>query len=54
MENEEMVLCPLVDSEITPTDCMENRDLNENAIPEQYKAKPNWKEICNNCKYCNY
>jgi hypothetical protein len=33
---------------------MENRDLKESSIPEQYKEKENWKEICKKCKYSKY
>lgn len=52
MENK--ILCPLVDEKITPVDCMENRDTRDESIPDQYKQKENWKEICKNCKYHEY
>jgi hypothetical protein len=52
--NEEKVLCPLIDGIITPVDCMENRDIREEAIPDKFKQKPDWKEICKNCKYYEY
>lgn len=52
--NEENVLCPLIDGIITPVDCMENREIREESIPDKFKHKPNWKEICKNCKYYEY
>ena len=48
------IFCPLVDKEICIVDCSENRDIKEEYIPEEYKAKNNWKEICRNCKYYHY
>ena len=48
---EDNVLCPLVDREIDPVDCLENRAIKEEYIPEEYKTKENWKEICQNCPY---
>lgn len=52
MENK--IICPLVEREIDPIDCMENRDVKEQSIPNEYKQKENWKEICKNCKWHNY
>ncbi|MBO5371011.1 MAG: hypothetical protein J6B23_10105 [Clostridia bacterium] len=51
---EDKILCPLIDSKITPVDCMENRDLKEESIPSKYKQKENWKKICNECKYSKF
>ena len=51
---DDKILCPLVDKIITPVDCMENRDIKDEFIPDEYKVKENWKEICKNCKYYNY
>ena len=51
---EERINCPLVDDKITPVECMENRDIKEEFIPEKFKQKNDWKEICRNCKYYNY
>lgn len=48
------ITCPLVDKKITIDDCSENRDIAEEYIPDEYKQKPNWKEICENCKYHDY
>lgn len=54
MEYKDFIFCPLVDKEIDVVDCMENRDTREEIIPEIYKAKTNWKEICDSCPYSNY
>ncbi len=51
---DDKIICPLVDKAITPIDCMENREIKEEFIPDEYKLKENWKEICKNCKYYNY
>lgn len=51
---EDKIICPLVKEKITPVDCMENRDLKEINIPNKFKQDPNWKEICQKCKYYNY
>lgn len=48
---EDNIVCPLIDDMITPIDCMENRDIKDIYIPDKYKVKENWKEICENCKY---
>lgn len=48
---EDRIICPLVDELIDPVDCMENRDTCEQSIPDKYKTKKDWKEICKNCKY---
>lgn len=48
------ILCPLTDNNITIDDCMENRETSEKYIPDRFKVKVNWKEICKNCKYYNY
>ena len=52
--NDDMVFCPLVDKMVTIDDCMENRDIKDEYIPEKYTKKTDWKEICNNCKYQKY
>mgnify|MGYP004554342375 FL=1 len=53
------VLCPLIDKEIDAIDCIENRDcidgiIKLSSLPEKYKAKKNYKEICVSCKWHNY
>lgn len=54
MENS---FCPLIDCDISADDCIENIDIidgmfgNESNIPDQFKVKPNYKEICKKCKH---
>ena len=50
---EQKVNCPLVEDDITPVECMENRDISEEFIPEIFKKKNDWQEICRKCKYFN-
>lgn len=55
---EDKVKCPLVDGMIEDIECIENVDcvdgiIKEDGMPEKYKVKSNWKEICKNCKYHN-
>lgn len=51
---EERIRCPLTDTDITPVECMENRDIREECIPLTFKKKKDWKDICRQCKYYNY
>ena len=51
---EDKITCPLVDKHISPVDCMENRAIKDRYIPDEYKQKHDWKEICKKCKYHNY
>ena len=51
--------CPLVDREIEDIDCVENRDavddmIAESSVPDEYKRKENWKDICKKCSWHNY
>lgn len=53
------VFCPLVDAIIEDIDCIENRDIIDgffkmSCLPDQYKVKKDFKEICKNCKWHNY
>lgn len=53
------VLCPLVDEIIEDIDCIENRDIIDgffkmSCLPEKYKQKKNFTDICKNCKWHNY
>lgn len=53
------ILCPLVDDIIEDIECIENRDVvdemtTEESLPNKYKRKSNWKEICRKCKWHNY
>ncbi len=49
--------CPLTDNTIDPIDCIENIDIidgfisDESHIPDEFKGKPDYKEICKKCKY---
>lgn len=56
---DDKIRCPLVDHDIDDIDCIENRDvvddmIVESSMPDKYKTKENWKEICMKCKYHNY
>lgn len=51
---DDRVFCHLVDGEITKIDCMENRDIKDEFIPDKYKVKENWKDLCKNCHYYEY
>ena len=50
-----MIVCPLIDDEIDPIDCIENTDIIDgfisdvSHIPDKFKVKPNYKEICKKC-----
>lgn len=50
----ERVKCPLVDDWIEDIDCMENQGIAESYIPERFKRKKNWKEICKKCPFRDY
>ena len=59
MSGPDFVMCPLVDENIEPIDCIENSDaihgiIKKETIPERFKKKPNWKEICKKCKWHGY
>jgi len=51
MDYDDLIFCPLLDQKISKCDCMENRYTKECTIPEKFKQKENWKDICKNCKY---
>lgn len=56
---EDGVKCPLIESEIKSSCCLENTMvvagfMDENTIRENFKAKENWKEICQTCKYFKF
>ena len=53
------IYCPMVDKDIEDIDCIENRDVVDGLLPEKslpniYKKKNNWKELCKNCKWHSY
>lgn len=55
-----MIKCPLVDEEfIDIIDCVENVDIVDELIkdinmPQKFKQKENWREVCLKCKYHDY
>lgn len=55
---EDSVYCPMIDGVIDISDCIENVDvvdglIVESSLPQVYKQKANWKDICKKCKYHN-
>lgn len=53
---EDNIYCPMIDSEIDVADCVENIDvvdglIVESSLPQIYKQKEDWKDICRKCKY---
>lgn len=59
MEDNRFVFCPLAEEEIEDIDCIENRDvvdgmIAESSLPDKYKRKKTWKEICKKCKWHSY
>lgn len=53
------VRCPLVDRKIEAIDCIENSDavdgmLKKDSVPNCYKEKADWEEICKKCEWHNY
>ncbi len=51
---EHVVMCPLVDRYISIDECMENREIKTEFIPEEFKAKEQWEDICKKCKYYDF
>ncbi|PWN00720.1 MAG: hypothetical protein DBX37_00505 [Massilioclostridium sp.] len=48
--------CPLVDKEIQDIECIENQDcvdgiININSMPEKFKKKKKYIDICKKCQY---
>ena len=57
--DDRFIQCILVDKKIEDIDCIENREivdgnLSEESLPEEYKTKVDWKNICKNFKWHNY
>ncbi len=53
------VFCPLVDEIIEDIDCIENRDcvdgfIKLTSLPERYKVKKDFINICKKCKWHYY
>lgn len=52
-------MCPLVGQKIENIDCIENSDavdgmIKKDSVPERFKVKSDWEEICKNCKWHGY
>lgn len=52
-------MCPLMDREIEDIDCMENSDavdgmIKKESVPDRFKNKTGWEEICKQCKWHGY
>ena len=59
MDGPDFVMCPLVDEKIENIDCMENSDavdgiIKKEAVPQRFKQKPRWEQICEKCKWHGY
>lgn len=59
MSGPDYVICPLVDKEIENIDCIETSDavdgmLKKDSVPDRFKRKKDWEEICKNCKWHDY
>ena len=53
---EDTIRCPMIDEMIDASECVENVDIVdglviETSMPEKFKVKKDWKNICMNCKY---
>lgn len=49
MDYNDLNYCPLTDKKESIVDCMENIDTSDQFIPERFKLKSNWKQICREC-----
>lgn len=59
MNENNFVRCPLIEAEIEDIECIEVTDvaeqlLKETVIPEKFRKKENWKEICKGCRWHNF
>lgn len=59
MKTPDYVMCPLVDQEVKSVDCIENADavdgiIQKENVPDRFKKKPRWEEICKKCKWHEY
>lgn len=55
-EYPEQMLCPLVEHLILVDDCIENQNyadrlIMEDTLPPEYMRLPNWRDVCQQCKY---
>lgn len=53
---EDSIRCPLIEDMIEIGDCVVYSDiasgmLKETCIPEKFRKKKNWRDICEKCKY---
>ena len=53
------VYCPLIDDVIEDIDCIENWDcidgfIKLSSLPDKYKVKDDYRDICKRCEYHNY
>lgn len=53
MEYNDFNYCPLTEKNEDIVDCMENIDIADRFIPDRFKVKRDWKQICNNCPIHN-
>jgi hypothetical protein len=56
MQENDTIMCPLIDSEIEIGDCVVYTDvadkmLKESCIPEKFRENKNWREVCRKCEY---
>ena len=59
MDGPDFVMCPIVDHRIEKLDCIENSDavdgiIKKETVPEKFKRKPEWEQICKKCKWHGY
>ena len=52
-------MCPLVEEMIENIDCIENSDavdglIKKSSVPDRFKRKPEWENICRECQWHNY
>ena len=59
MGEHDRVMCPLVEEMIENIDCIENSDavdglIKKSSVPDRFKRKPEWENICRVCQWNNY
>ena len=59
MGEHDRVMCPLVEEMIENIDCIENSDavdglIKKSSVPDRFKRKPEWENICMECQWLNY
>jgi hypothetical protein len=58
-ETPKEILCPLVDEMLRADDCIPFQDISnglikERNMPDKFKIKPDWRSICQDCKWQNF